>query len=222
MGDLLYLDRHDAGKQLAQALISFNRASDTVIIALPRGGVVVGYEVARALCLPLDIVSPRKIGAPYNEEFAIGAITESGEGILSKELISELYISEEYLQKKIREETQKAKSRLDAYRKNRPPRHLKDKRVILIDDGLATGWTMRAAIQTIRKEGAKEIIMAIPVSPPATLISLKKEVDQTVCLATPETFFGVGQFYENFEQTTDAEVIALLANSERCNGKQLE
>lgn len=209
---MLYLDRHDAGKKLAQALISYDRAPDTVIIALPRGGVVIGYEVACVLHLPLDIVCPRKIGAPYNEEFAIGAITETGEGILSKELVAELYISEDYLQNKIAEETQKAKWRLDAYRKNRPPRQLNGKRVILIDDGLATGSTMRAAIKTVRKEGAKEIVIAIPVSPPETLASLKKEVDLIVCLATPEIFFGVGQFYENFEQTTDEEVIELLAS----------
>ncbi len=206
---MIYKNRCHAGQRLAQALQDYAEESNTLIIALPRGGVVVGAEVAKALKLPLDIVCPRKIGAPSNEEYAIGAITETGEGIISQEL----EVSEEYLKKTIAEETKKAKWRLDHYRKNRPPRNLKNKRVIIVDDGLATGSTMRAAIKTVRAEEAKEIVMAVPVAPPDTLSKLEKEVDKTVCLATPLSFYAVGQFYESFDQTTDEEVIALLEDT---------
>lgn len=207
---MIYKDRIDAGKQLARALQEYANDPDTIIIALPRGGVVVGYEVAEALNLPLDIVCPRKIGAPFNEEFAIGAITETGEGIISKELIQELQVSDEYLKKTMEEESQKARWRMQHYRKNRPPRILKNKRVILVDDGLATGSTMRAAIKTVRAEDAKELVMAVPVAPPETIAKLEKEVDKTICLSAPPSFYAVGQFYDFFEQTTDEEVIELL------------
>ncbi len=217
---MLYKDRIDAGRQLSEALQEYVGAADTIIIALPRGGVVVGYETARALNLPLDIVCPRKIGAPYNEEFAIGAITETGEGIINQEYVRDLQVSEEYLKKTIEEETQKAKWRLDHYRKGRPPRNLKNKRVIIVDDGLATGSTMRAAIKTVRAEQAREIIMAIPVSPPDTLEKLKNEVDKAVCLAAPHSFFAVGQFYNLFDQTSDEEVISLLEKALEVGAKK--
>lgn len=207
---MLFKDREDAGRRLGIELKEYENDPDTIIIALPRGGVVIGYEIAKKLNLPLDIVCPRKIGAPFNEEFAIGAITETGEGIFSEDLVKELGISKDYLEKMMDEEKKKAKWRLDHYRKNRPPRNLKNKRVIIVDDGLATGSTMKAAIKTVRAEKAKEIIMAVPVSPPDTLKALKREVDTAVCLAAPPSFFAVGQFYDFFDQTTDEEVISLL------------
>lgn len=207
---MIYRDRVDAGKRLALELKEYENKSDTIVIALPRGGVVVGYEVALALNLPLDIVCPRKIGAPFNPELAIGAITETGEGILSEDLVDELGVSESYLKTAIEKERQQAQWRLDHYRQKQPPRNLKDKSVLLVDDGLATGSTMRAAIKTVRKERAKEIVMAIPVAPPETLERLKSEVDKVVCLAAPRAFYAVGQFYDVFDQTTDEEVIALL------------
>jgi putative phosphoribosyl transferase len=203
-------DRSDAGRRLAEALQSYDHNKDAIVIALPRGGVVVGYEVALALHLTLDIVCPRKIGAPFNPELAIGAVTETGECILSSDLISELGVSENFIQKEIEQEKKKAQWRLASYRKDRSARVLQDKIVILIDDGLATGATMLAAIKTVRSENAKEIIMAIPVAPEDTLIRLEKEVDQTICLASPMTFYAVGQFYRLFDQTTDEEVITLL------------
>lgn len=206
----MFRDRRDAGIRLSQALKEYAGDPEAIVIALPRGGVVVGYEVARNLHLPLDIISPRKIGAPQNEEFAIGAITETGEGIISYDLVERLDISEGYLKATIEQERKRAQWRLAHYRKDRPPRDLKNKRVILVDDGLATGSTMRAAIKTVRSEEAREIVMAIPVAPPATLARLEGEVDKTVCLLTPDTFFAVGQFYEEFGQTSDDEVIALL------------
>lgn len=207
---MIYRDRVHAGRQLAAALKEYAGDPDTIIIALPRGGVIVGAEVAKALHLTLDIVCPRKVGAPFNEEYAIGAITETGEGIISQDIVRELGVSQEYLKKTIEEETKKAKWRLDHYRKNRPPRNLKGKRVIIVDDGLATGSTMRAALKTLRAEEAKEIIMAVPVAPADTLEKLEKEADKTVCLSVPPTFYAVGQFYDFFDQTTDEEVIALL------------
>lgn len=207
---MLFKDRTDAGRRLAKALQIYSNQPDTIVIALPRGGVVIGYEVATALNLPLDIVCPRKIGAPFNPELAIGAITETGEGILSEELVLELGVSQGFIRETMEKEKQKAKWRLDHYRQGRAPRLLKDKRVILVDDGLATGSTMRAAIKTVRAEGAKELILAVPVSPIDTLAKLEKEVDKAVCLATPSTFYAVGQFYDFFDQTTDQEVIELL------------
>lgn len=206
----LFRDRADAGRRLAQKLHSYLDQPNTLVIALPRGGVVVGYEIASLLHLPLDIVCPRKIGAPFNEELAIGAITETGEGILSEDLIRELHVSEEYIKHAMQKEQQQAQWRLEHYRKGRPPREIKGKCVILVDDGLATGATMRAAIKTIRAEQAQEIVMAVPVAPSDTLHKLEKEVDKALCLASPSPFYAVGQFYELFEQTTDEEVISLL------------
>src|SRR5262249_20895142 len=166
---MLFKDRVDAGQKLAEALKNYSNQPDTIIIALPRGGVVVGYEIASRLHLPLDIVCPRKIGAPFNPELAIGAITETGEGILSQDLIQSFGVSNKYLKDLTKKEKRKAQWRLDAYQKGRHPRQLKNKCVILVDDGLATGSTMRAAIKTVRAEKAKKIVMAIPVAPPDTL-----------------------------------------------------
>lgn len=208
---MLFKDRIDAGKQLAAALKQYANDDGTIVIALPRGGVVIGFEVAKALNLTLDIVCPRKIGAPSNPELAIGAITETGDGILSDMLIEQLGVSEEYIKNSIKKEKKEALWRLNHYRKNRPPRNLKDKKVLIVDDGIATGSTMRAAIKTVRAESAKEIILAVPVAPPDTIEKLKKDVDKTICLASPSSFFAVGQFYDFFEQTTDEEVITLLS-----------
>ncbi|MCB1181428.1 MAG: phosphoribosyltransferase [Chlamydiia bacterium] len=202
--------RKAAGRELAKALVSYAEAPNTQVIALPRGGVVVGEVVSTTLHLPLDIVSPRKIGAPFNPELAIGAITETGEGFFSTRLIKELGISKEYLDKTVAEEKVKAKWRLDHYRGGRPPRDLEGQVILIIDDGIATGSTMHAAIQTVRTEKASCIIVAVPVAPLDTVIRLEKEVDKVVCLYSPTVFFAVGQFYEEFEQTTDDEVISLL------------
>ena len=208
---MIFKERKDAGHRLAKVLSEYEAKPQTLILALPRGGVVVGYEVAAALNLPLDIVCPRKIGAPFNPELAIGAVTETGESILSDDLIKTLGVSETYIEKAIAKEKEEALRRLAYYRQKRPPRQLKGKTVILIDDGLATGSTMRAAIKTCRVEGAHRLILAVPVAPPDTLKRLKNEVDEVVCLSTPPSFQAVGQFYSHFDQTSDDEVIALLA-----------
>ncbi len=208
---MIFRDRSDAGKKLAAALNSYSNDPEAVIISLPRGGVVVGYEVALILNLPMDIVCPRKIGAPFNPELAIGAITETGEGVLSDDLVASLGVSEEYILEIIEKESKEALWRLNHYRKDKSPRKLKGKKVIIVDDGLATGSTMRAAIKTVKAEHPQEIIMAVPVAPPDTLLKIENEVDHVVCLSAPVDFYAVGQFYEHFDQTTDEEVISLLS-----------
>lgn len=209
----IFADRIEAGQFLAEKLEDYKDDPSVILIALPRGGVVLGYEVARLLNLPLDIVSPRKVGAPFNPELAIGAITETGEGIFSETLISELGITKEYLDKEIEKERKIALKRLELYRKNFPPRKLEGKRVILIDDGLATGSTMLAAIRTAKKEKAKEIIVAVAVAAQDSLKKITKEVDKVVCLSAPSLFYAVSQFYGNFDEVTDDKVIWILQKS---------
>lgn len=205
-----FIDRFDAGIKLAAALAKYRNDKNGIVLALPRGGVQTGYEVAKGLNLPLEITCPRKIGAPSNPEFAIGAITETGEGILHQEVIASLGVSQDYIKKTIAEEKEVAKNRLDLYRMGRPPRQLKGKTVLLVDDGLATGATMQAAIASVKKEGAGKIVLAVPVSPPHTLSEFRSEVDEIVCLMTPPGFYAVGQYYSDFSPVSDQEVIRLL------------
>lgn len=199
---------------MAAALKKYNNSPNTIILALPRGGVVVGYEVAKKLNLPLDIVVPRKIGAPANPEFAIGAITEQGVGVFDEMIIGAYGITESYLQNEIKKEKAEAERRQKLYRGGRPPLDLKNKTVIIVDDGLATGLTMRAAVKSIKKSGTAKIIVAIPVTSPEAAELVKKEVDEIIYLEAPAFFGAVGSFYEEFGQTTDEEVIDLLKNSE--------
>jgi len=182
-------------------------------LALPRGGVVTAFEIAKELNLPLDLVVPRKIGAPDNEEYAIGAITETGEGIFNQEAIDTLGVPQEYLDKKVADEKEEAQRRLKTYRQDRPILNLKNKTVIIVDDGIATGLTMRAAIKSVKEKKAKEIIVAVPVSAQDSLKTINKEVDKTICLDAPLFFGAVGAFYEDFGQTTDEEVIDLMKES---------
>lgn len=212
---MIFKNRVKAGEKLAAALGKFKNAPATIIIALPRGGVVVGYEAAKTLNLPLDIIVPRKIGAPGNPEFAIGAITETGEGIFDEMTVGAYGITESYLQNEIKKEKAEAVRRLKLYRGTRPPLNLKNKTVILVDDGLATGLTMRAAIKTAKKSGAEKIIVAVPVTSPEAVEIIKKEVDEVIYLEAPAFFGAVGSFYEKFEQTADDEVIDLLKQSEK-------
>lgn len=212
---MLFQNRAQAGQKLATALEKFKNTANTVILALPRGGVVVGYEVARKLNLPLDIVVPRKIGAPGNPEFAIGAITEQGVGVFDEMTVGAYGITESYLQNEIKKEKIEAERRLKLYRGERPPLNLKNKTAIIVDDGLATGLTMRAAIKTVKKMGATKIIVAVPVTPPDTAELIKKEVDEMIYLDAPAFFGAVGEFYDEFAQTTDEEVIDLLHRSEK-------
>lgn len=205
---MIFTDRQDAGKHLAQALQQYSNAKDTVVIGLPRGGVVLAHTIAKDLHLPLDIICPRKIGAPSNPEYAVGAVTETGEHMFDEDAI--IGISQEYLQEAIKSEKAQAQRRLAVFRQGMKPRDLKGKTVILVDDGLATGMTMKAAIISARKEGASKTIVAVPVSPWDTLQEIKTIASQVVCLSTPSFFHAVGEFYKTFTAVEDDEVIALI------------
>lgn len=207
---MIFRDRRDAGEKLAGLLTEYREAKDTIILGLPRGGVVTAHAIAQKLRLPLDITCPRKIGAPFNPELAIGAVTESGFGIYNGSLIEQIGVSEQYIKEETEKEKQRAQQRLRLFRKDLPPRQLKGKTVILVDDGLATGATMKAAIESVKNEKAKKIVVAVPVSPVDTLHEIKQLADEVVCLATPSFFQAVGQFYERFDQTEDDEVLELL------------
>ena len=198
----MWRDRREAGRYLAGALKEFKN-KDVLVLAIPRGGVVVGDEVATALNAALDVVVPRKIGAPFNPELAIGAIAADGSKVLDQNLIQRLDVSEEYLKKEIERQTEEIKRRISEYRGDRPPLEIEEKTVILVDDGVATGATTLAAIKYLRNKKPAQIILAIPVGPPDTVEKLKKEVDRLICLSIPSLFYAVGQFYEQFEQTTD-------------------
>jgi len=204
---MIFKDRVDAGKQLAEKLKKYKDKSETIVVALPRGGVVLGNEIAKELNLPLDIVVPRKIGAPNNPEFACGAISESGEYVPNPEAG---HISEAYLKKEIAKEKAEAARRLKLYRSGRPARDFKNKTIILVDDGIATGLTMEAGIRTLKSMGAEKIIVTVPVSAEDSYERLRQEVDKITCLDLPMFFAAVGQFYEQFPQTEDREVVALM------------
>jgi len=211
---MIFKDRKEAGARLAAKLKNFKGQMDTIILALPRGGVVTGFSVAQDLNLPLDIIVTRKIGAPFDQEYAIGAITETGEGIFDQRAIATLNISPDYLKQTIAQEQKEAQRRLELYRQNRPDLNLKDKTVIIVDDGLATGLTMRAAIKSTKMKKAAKIIAAIPVAAKDSLDQIAQEADEVIYLDAPAYFGAVGSFYENFGQTTDEEVIELLKQSE--------
>lgn len=206
----MWRDRREAGKQLGEALKEFKGKKITVL-AIPRGGVVVGDEVARSLDAALDIVVPRKIGAPFNPELAIGAIAADGSRVLDKGLIERLGVSRDYLESEIQAQMAEIKRRMKKYRGMRPPLDVKGKTVIVVDDGVATGATTMAAIKFLRNKKPKELVLAIPVGPPETAEKLRKEVDKLICLSVPSLFYAVGQFYDQFGQTTDEEVMAILS-----------
>lgn len=212
---MVFKNRQDAGKKLAKELKSFKNQENTILLALPRGGVVVAFVIAQELNLPLDLVVPRKIGAPNHEEYAIGAITETGQGIFDQAAIESLNVSRAYLDDKVKTEKKEAQRRLKTYRQDRPPLNLDGKTVIIIDDGIATGLTMQAAIESVKQKKAKKIIVAVPVSAQDSLSKIKKQADQVICLDTPLFFGAVGAFYENFEQTKDQEVIDLMTQAKK-------
>lgn len=207
---MIFQNRQDAGKQLVSKLKQYKGNPDAIVIGLPRGGVVVAFEVAQELDLPLDIIVPRKIGAPGNPEFAIGAIDEQGKGIFDQEVISGYRISQDYIKHEVEKERKEALRRLEVYRGDRLPLDLSGKVAIIIDDGIATGATMRAAIQSAKAKGAKRVVVAVPVTAIDSLKKLKKEADEVVYLDAPAFFGAVGAFYEQFDQTSDEEVVALL------------
>ncbi len=211
----LFANRIQAGQQLGAAMqnVSFK---DGLVLAIPRGGVVVGYEVADALNLPLDVIVPRKLGAPGNPEYAIGAMTEDGTVILDENAVEYLNVPPDYIERESATQKLEIQRRMRLYRQDAPYPDLKDRDVIVVDDGIATGSTMKAALASVRNCGANTVTAAIPVGPPSTIEALKKLADRVVCLFTPESFFAIGEFFEDFSQTSDDEVIYLLRkNRER-------
>ena len=206
-------DRREAGQLLAQELIFLKGKKDVIVLGIPRGGVVVAAEVARAIGAPLDVYITRKIGAPYNPELAIGAIASSGDVVLDEGLIGSLGVSPEYVQDETERQRREIERRLRKYRGNRSAQELKGKTVLLVDDGIATGATTLAAIRALKKERPAELILAVPVGPPDAVARLREEVDRLVCLDTPRLFWAVGAFYEVFDQTSDEEVVRLLQES---------
>ncbi len=205
----MFRDRVDAGKKLAKELLGY-KESNPVVLAIPRGGVVVGYEVAKELAAPLDIVVPRKISAPYNPELGIGAVAQDGTIIIDSEIKKYVSFSDEYVQEEAKRQIKEIERRTKAYRRDRESISIKNRVVILVDDGLATGVTMRAAIRSIRKQNPKKIVVAVPVGPPGTVKKIKEEADEVISLITFEPFGAVGQFYSDFSQTSDDEVIEIL------------
>jgi predicted phosphoribosyltransferase len=214
-------DRVDAGKRLVSELADF-KGKDAIVLAIPRGGVIVGFEIAKALNIPLDVIIPRKVGAPDNPELAIGAMTEDGTIIIDENLVNCLGVSEDYIKEESKRQKIEIERRLQMYRKNEPYPNLKGREVIVVDDGIATGSTMKAALVSVRNRGAKTVAVAVPVGPPSTIQELKKQADKVVCLYTPEYFQAIGQFYTDFEQITDEEVIQLLKESKHKNPKKHE
>lgn len=207
---MIFEDRKQGGSLLVPQLTSYNSKPKTIVLGLARGGVVVAAEVAKGLHLPLNVLCPRKIGAPGNPELAIGAIMEDGEGIFNEDLMRILDVSEGYLERETAKERERATQRLALFRKNHPLPNLEGYTVLLVDDGIATGATMQAAIKWLKTQGVIKIVVASPVAALESLETIKAEVDEVVCLHHPYDFGAVGYFYEQFDQTEDNEVVELL------------
>jgi putative phosphoribosyl transferase len=210
----LFSDRAEAGRVLAEQLRHHAGRPDVIVLALPRGGVPVAYEVAKALHVPLDIFVVRKLGIPGHEELAMGAVATGGVRVLNDQVIKGLSIPGYVIDAVANWELRELARRERLYRGDRPPPEVRGKTVILVDDGLATGSTMLAAVQALRKLGPARIVVAVPVAAPDTCELLKEYVDETVCAATPEPFYAVGLWYRDFSQTTDEEVRELLERSD--------
>jgi predicted phosphoribosyltransferase len=206
-----FRNRTDAGRRLAEKLAAYANRPDVLVLALPRGGVPVGYEVARALGAPLDVFLVRKLGVPGYEELAMGAVATGGIRVLNDEIVRGLGISEHEIDAAAARELQELARRERLYRGDRPPPDVASRTVILVDDGLATGATMRAAVQALRQQHPARIVVAVPTASPDTSEALRAEADDVICAMTPEPFFAVGHWYEDFTQTTDDEVRELLA-----------
>ena len=207
---MIFRDRTDAGRQLAARLTRYADRTDVLVLALPRGGVPVAYEVAKALKAPLDVFLVRKLGVPGHEELAMGAIASGGVRVLNEDLVDYLRIPDGVIDAVAAVEQRELERREHAYRDDHPPPDVKDRIVILVDDGLATGSTMRAAAAALRLQKPRRIVVAVPVSSAETCEELRSEVDEIVCAVTPEHFQGVSLWYENFSQTSDEEVRELL------------
>ncbi len=209
-----FRDRAEAGQALAEKLRKYGGLPDVVVLALPRGGVPVAYEVARQLGAPLDVFLVRKLGVPWQEELAFGALASGGTKVIDWALVRQLGLSDAEIQAIIGREQSELERRERAYRDGRPAVNVRNRIAILIDDGLATGSSMLAAVRALRALGPARVVVAVPVAPPSTCDRLRSEADEVVCAYTPEPFWAVGAWYEDFTQTTDEEVRTLLAHAE--------
>ena len=207
-------DREDAGRQLAERLLPY-RDENPIVLALPRGGVPVGYEIAHALKAPLDVFIARKLGAPGRRELGIGAVAQGGVRVLNEDTIRALGISEEYIEQVAAEETAEIERRLRLLRGDRPEPRVRGRTVILVDDGIATGVTAWAAIRALRRRAPRRLVLAVPVCAPQTAEAIRSEVDDLVCLKAPYNLMAIGFWYRDFEQVSDEEVIELLEDAQR-------
>jgi predicted phosphoribosyltransferase len=216
--DAIFENRRQAGRQLAEALMRF-AGKDTVVLALPRGGVPVAYEVAQALKAPLDAVLVRKIGAPGQPEFGLGAVVDGAvpQIVWNDKVMREVRPSPTYLKTEQQRQLQEIERRRNLYRAGRRAQDIAGKTVVVVDDGIATGGTMRAVLQALSQAGARRLVLAVPVAPREAIEEFQREIDEVVCLAAPEPFYAVGLHYENFDQTSDEEVIELLKRANEAN-----
>jgi putative phosphoribosyl transferase len=210
-----YQDRTEAGRLLAERLAKYKNRPDVVILALPRGGVPVGFEVSQALNAPLDVFVVRKLGVPGQEELAMGAIASGGVRVLNEDIVQMLRIPDEMIEATVAKETEELERRERLYRGDRPGLDARGRVAILIDDGLATGSTMRAAAMALRRHLPSRIVVAAPVAAGSTCDELSNEVDEVICAETPEPFYAISIWYRDFTQTTDDQVRELLSQSAR-------
>jgi putative phosphoribosyl transferase len=211
LDDLSFRDRTDAGRQLARHLLGY-RSQKPVVLALPRGGVPVAYEVARALHAPLDLLFVRKIGAPGHAEFGLGAVVDGAhpQVVLNEEVLAQLDVKPEYIRAETERQLREIERRRQHYLAGRRPVEVEGRTAIVVDDGIATGGTVRAALKGVARVRPARLVLAVPVAPAETIERLRAEADEVVCLMTPEPFYAVGEHYDDFTQTSDREVIALL------------
>ena len=210
-----FRDRHEAGRRLADKLVAYAKRPDVLVLALPRGGVPVAYEVARSLQAPLDVFLVRKLGVPGYEELAMGAVATGGVRVLNDEIVNGLRIPDDVVEAVTAWQQQELARREQLYRGDRPAPDVRGRTVILVDDGLATGATMHAAIAALRRQQPARIVVAVPTAPPEMCEALRAEVDDVICAITPQPFRSVGLWYEDFSPTTDEEVRELLARAAR-------
>ncbi|MBI4474951.1 MAG: phosphoribosyltransferase [Acidobacteria bacterium] len=210
---MMFADRADAGRILASKLTAYKGRPDVVIFALPRGGIPVAYEIGKAIGAPIDVFVVRKLGVPGQEELAMGAIATGDIRIINYEVVNQLGITQEAIDAVTDQQREELRRREQLYRGGRPQREVRGQSVILVDDGIATGSTMRAAIAALRQLGPARIVVAVPVAAPETCQQIGGEVDEIICAATPEPLFSIGQWYKRFEQTTDDEVRDLLGRA---------
>src|SRR5881296_4753427 len=208
-----FANRSEAGRLLAEKLEKYANRNDVIVLGLPRGGVPVAYEVAKRLHVPLDVFIVRKLGVPGFEELAAGAIASGGVRVLNEDVMRAIPYADEAIEAVTARETAELERRERIYREGRPPPELRDRIAILVDDGLATGATMRAAVKALRQRGAAKIVVAVPVGPPDTCHEIEEQADETICLSTPEFFQAVGQYYDDFSQTSDEDVRELLSHA---------